>query len=162
MKKYILFVNTISKIGGAELYILRKIKYLENNGFKVYIVSGSAKNIEFNEFYKHEFLENKKIVMSPNLFCKNEVDGILKKILTFIRYQEQDEIFIESHQIYPAMWAEIFAQKVKRVNLVYCIGPFEITDSTRAEFYHKKLINDELLGCNESYIPETFGSKFRK
>jgi len=47
------------------------------------------------------------------------------------------------------------------VNLVYCIGPFEITDSTRAEFYHKKLINDELLGCNESYIPETFGSKFR-
>lgn len=161
MKKHILFVNTISKIGGAELYILRKVKYLENNGFNVYIVSGGAKNIEFNEFYKHKFLEIKKIVLSPNFFCKNEVDGILKKILAFIRYQEQDEIFIESHQIYPAMWAEIFAQKVKRVNLVYCIGPFEITDSTRAEFYHKKLINDELLGCNESYIPETFGSKFR-
>jgi len=161
MKKYVLFVNIISKIGGAELYVLRKVKYLENNGFNVYIVSGDAKNIKFNEFYKHEFLEIRNIALPPYCFCKNEVDGVLGRILAFIRYQEQDEIFIESHQIYPAMWAEIFAQRIKRVNLVYCITPFEMANSVVAEFYHKKLINDELLGCNESYIPETFGSKFR-
>jgi len=161
MRKYVLFFNTISEIGGAELYILRKARFLENNGFKVYIVTGKAQNIRFTEFYDYEFLEIKEIVISPNLFCKNEISGILERILAFIHYQEQDEIFVESHQIYPAMWAEIFAQKVNRVNLVYCITPFRVNGYIIREFYHKKLRNNELLGCNESYIPETFGNGFK-
>ncbi|NLH36894.1 MAG: glycosyltransferase family 4 protein [Thermotogaceae bacterium] len=161
MRKYVLFLNTISEIGGAELYVLRKARFLENNGFKVYIVTGKAQNIRFTEFYDYEFLEIKEIVISPNLFCKNEISGILERILVFIHYQEQDEIFVESHQIYPAMWAEIFAQKVNRVNLVYCITPFRVNGYIIREFYHKKLRNDELLGCNESYIPETFGNGFK-
>jgi len=161
MRKYVLFFNTISEIGGAELYVLRKARFLENNGFKVYIVTGKAQNIRFTEFYDYEFLEIKEIVISPNLFCKNEISGILERILVFIHYQEQDEIFVESHQIYPAMWAEIFAQKVNRVNLVYCITPFRVNGYIIREFYHKKLRNDELLGCNESYIPETFGNGFK-
>ncbi len=161
MRKYVLFLNTISEIGGAELYVLRKARFLENNGFKVYIVTGKAQNIRFTEFYDYEFLEIKEIVISPNLFCKNEISGILERILAFIHYQEQDEIFVESHQIYPAMWAEIFAQKVNRVNLVYCITPFRVNGYIIREFYHKKLRNDELLGCNESYIPETFGNGFK-
>ena len=161
MRKYVLFLNTISEIGGAELYVLRKARFLENNGFKVYIVTGKAQNIRFTEFYDYEFLEIKEIVISPNLFCKNEISGILERILAFIHYQEQDEIFVESHQIYPAMWAEIFAQKVNRVNLVYCITPFHVNGYIIREFYHKKLRSDELLGCNESYIPETFGNGFK-
>ena len=161
MKKYVLFVNSISKIGGAQLYILRKVKYLETNGFKVYVVAGMAEDIRFTEFYEHEFIEVKEIIMPPNLFCKDEISDILERILAFIHYKEQDEIFIESHQVYPAMWAEIFAQKVNRVNLVYCITPFHVNGYIIREFYHKKLRSDELLGCNESYIPETFGNGFK-
>lgn len=161
MRKYILFVNTISEIGGAELYILRKARFLENNGFKAYIVTGIAQNIKFSEFYDYEFLETAQILLPPSLFYENEISDILERILAFIHYQEQDEIFIESNQVRPAMWAEIFAQRINRVNLVYCITPFRVNGHIMSEFYHKKLRNDELLGCKESYIPETFGNGFK-
>lgn len=38
MRKYVLFVNTISEIGGVELYSLREAQLLKYNGLKAYIL----------------------------------------------------------------------------------------------------------------------------
>jgi len=157
MKKYLLFVNNISDIGGAELYILRKSNFIAKKGFEVYIISAKTKDIKFKGLLNYSFLEIKEMLFSPTLFFKKRKEKIINEILDFIDYTEKDEILIESHQVNPALWAEMFAEKVKAKNLVYCIGPFDLQKEIYKNFFNKKLLSNELLGCNESYIPDTFG-----
>lgn len=156
MKKYLLFVNNISDIGGAELYILRKSNYLNKKGFEVYIISGKAKDIKFEKLLNYKFIEIKEMLFPPTLFFKKK-DKIINEILKFIDYREKDEILIESHQVNPALWAEMLAEKVETTNLIYCITPFKPKRKIHKSFYNKKLLSNELLGCNESYIRDSFG-----
>lgn len=160
MKKYILVVNNISDVGGAELYILRKAKFLEKKGFRIFIISAKANNIKFKEFYNYKFLEIKEMNFSPNRLSKNQREKVMDTFLNFIDYKESDTIFLESHQIYPSFWGEIFSERIKCTNLVYCITPMVVKNKLWKRFFNKKLIFHELLGCNESYIPETFGNDY--
>lgn len=157
MKKYLLFVNNIAGIGGAQLYILRKANFVAKKGFEVYIISAKAKDIKFEELFNYSFIEIKEMLFSPTLFLKKKKDKIINEILDFIDYTENDEILIESHQVNPALWAEMLAEKVEATNLVYCIGPFDSEKEIYKNFYNKKLLSNELLGCNESYISNNFG-----
>ena len=157
MKKYLLFVNNIAGIGGAQLYILRKANFVAKKGFEVYIISAKAKDIKFEELFNYSFIEIKEMLFSPTLFLKKKKDKIINEILDFIDYTENDEILIESHQTSTALWAEMLAEKVETTNLVYCIGPFYSKRKIHKSFYNKKLLSNELLGCNESYIPNNFG-----
>lgn len=152
-----LFVNNIAGIGGAQLYILRKAHFLDKKGFEVYIISANTKNIKFEEFLNYKFLEIKEMLFSPTLFFKKKKEKIMNDILHFVNYTECDEIMIESHQINPALWAEMFAEKLEVTNLIYCIGPIYSKRKIYRQFFDKKLCYDELLGCHESFIPDTFG-----
>lgn len=157
MKKYLLFVNNITGIGGAQLYILRKANFVAKKGFEVYIISAKTKGVKFKELLDYRFLEAKEMLFTPTLFFKKRKEKIINEILDFIDYTENDEILIESHQVNPALWAEKFAEKVEAKNLVYCIGPFDSHKEIYKNFFNKKMLFNELLGCNESYIPNTFG-----
>lgn len=157
MKKYILVVNNISGVGGAQLYILRKAKFLEKKGYRIFIISGNANNIKFKEFYNYKFLEIPEMNFSPNRLSRNQRKKVMDTFLNFIDYKGSDTIFIESHQIYPSFWGEIFSERIKCTNLVYCIAPMIIKNKLLNGFFNKKLIFNELLGCNESYIADTFG-----
>jgi len=160
-KKYVFFVNGISAIGGAELYILRKTRHLTECGFKVYIVAVKASNINFKEFLNFTFQEFPELRYIPNFFSKKLRDKLISEILIFIDYDKEDEILIESHEGTPALWAELFAQKIRRVNLVYCITPVKLDNNILKEFYYSKVKQGELVGCDEYYIPCTFGSNFK-
>jgi len=158
MKKYLLFVNVISLIGGSQLYVLRKSNFIAKKGFEVYIISARAEDIKFEELLNYSFIEIKEMKFPPTSFFKKERDRIINEILNFIDYAENDEILIESHAVNPALWAEMLAEKVETTNLVYGIGPFKPKGKIHKRFYNKKLLSNEFLGCNESYIPDSFGT----
>ncbi len=159
--KYVFFVNGISAIGGAELYTLRKTKHLTEIGFEVYIVAARASNINFEEFFSFTFREFCELRYVPNFFSEKLKNKVIDDILRFIDYNENDEILIESHEGTPALWAELFAERVRRVNLVYCISPVKLDNNILREFYYSKIRQGELAGCEEYYIPGTFGSEFK-
>jgi len=160
-KKYVLFDKSISGIGGAELYILRKTKHLTECGFKVYIVTARASKINFKEFFNFTFQDFLELRYVPNFFSEKLRDKLISKILRFIDYNKEDEILIESHEGTPALWAELFAKKIRRVNLVYCITPIKLDNNILNDFYYSKVKEGELVGCDEYYIPCTFGSNFK-
>jgi len=159
--KYVFFVNGISAIGGGELYTLRKTKHLTEIGFEVYIVAARASNINFEEFFSFTFREFCELRYVPNFFSEKLKNKVIDDILRFIDYNENDEILIESHEGTPALWAELFAERVRRVNLVYCISPVKLDNNILREFYYSKIRQGELAGYEKYYIPGTFGSEFK-
>ena len=65
MKKYLLFVNVISLIGGSQLYVLRKSNFIAKKGFEVYIISARAEDIKFEELLNYSFIEIKEMKFPP-------------------------------------------------------------------------------------------------
>lgn len=156
MKKYIIFANSISGIGGAQLYILRKLTYVSNNGYDAYLVVGDANSIEHKELKQFNILEISQMFYPPNLYNYKKRNKITFMINQFINYNNTDEIYIESHQTAPALWAELFAQKTNSVNITYALAPFGVKRKVYREFFYEKLENEQFLGCNKSFIETNF------
>lgn len=157
MKKYIMFVNNTSGIGGAQLYILRKANFLLAGGYEVYIITGKVGPIEFKEFKNLRLLEMKYIFLfTPNIFKKNKISKIMDTIANFIEYNVEDEVYIESHQVELALWAELFAARINSTNIIYAIAPFTIKRKIYNQFFIEKLNKNEFLGCTKSFIRTNF------
>lgn len=159
MKKYVMFVNNTSQIGGAQLYILRKAVFLINNSYDVYIITGRKEPIEYKEFESIQLLEIEEILFPPNLFTKKQHLNILDKIIEFVNHTKKDEIYVESHQTSPAIWAELFAEKINSTNIVYAIAALSLKRTVYNKFFKDKLIKNELLGCNRTFIETFFNTK---
>lgn len=158
MKKYILFVSNLSGIGGAQLYILRKAKYLVENQYNVYIVVGSGSCIEHKELEIYPIIEVKELLYAINIFSKKKISTVIHRVLKFINYDDSDEIYIESHPTSPSLWAEKFAYETKSVNFVYGIGPFCMKRKSYKDFFEDKLEKRLFIGCNKSFIKNNFPS----
>lgn len=156
MKKYVLFTNNISGIGGAELYIIRKSNYLENIDYKVYIITGNNTPINLNDFNKINTIEIKEVLYPTNVFNANKKSKIMNTICNFIDYNIEDKIYIESHQTGPALWAEIFASQINSTNIVYALAPFSIKRTVYNYYFNEKLNRNEFLGCNKTFIKSNF------
>lgn len=156
MKKYIIFANSISGIGGGQLYILRKLKYLSNNGYDAYLIVGDANSIEHKELQQFKTLEMPQIYYPPNLYNhkkRNKSTLIMKQ---FISYNDTDKIYIESHQTAPALWGELFAERVNSINTIYALAPFGVERKVYKDFFNEKLNKEQFLGCNKSFVKTNF------
>ena len=151
---YFLFVNNISQIGGAQLYILRKSKWLLSRGFKIYIITGKKEPIKLVDFYNSSILCIPEILYPPNVFSGINRDKIIRRICGFI--QDNNITYIESHQTGPALWAELVAQNFNAINIVYAIAPLSLRRKIYKEYFKKKLFRGEFLGCNKSFNKTNF------
>jgi len=156
MKKYIIFANSISGIGGAQLYILRKLKYISNNGYDAYLIVGYSGLIEHKELERFSTLELPQMFYPPNLFNYKKRTKIIYSIKQFINYNSSEKIYIESHQTAPALWGEVFAQSINAINIVHPLAPFEVKRKIYQDFFYEKLKKEQLLGCNKSFIKTNF------
>lgn len=156
MKKYLMFVNNVSGIGGAELYIMRKTKFLVTKGYAVYIISGIVEPILINDFKYFNIFEFNQILFPTNIFKRDDVEKTLVLINKLAEIEKYDELFVESHQTAPALWAEEFALKNNCANLVYPLVEFSLKRKIYKQFFFDKLDKHLLLGSNKSYIKNVF------
>lgn len=84
MKKYIIFANSISGIGGAQLYILRKINYLLKNAYDPYLIVGDAASIKHAELNQFHTMELQELFFPPNLYSHKKRSEFTSKIKKFI------------------------------------------------------------------------------
>lgn len=162
MKKYIMFANSISGIGGAQLYILRKLLYLLENGYEPYLIVGNKNPIEHNELKQFNTLELPQLFYPPNLYNYKKRSKFTSKVKQFINYNNTDKVYIESHQTAPALWAEIFAQEINSINFIYALAPIGMKRKVYQEFFNKKLDNESLIGCSSSFIKNNFDNTIAK
>ena len=79
MRKYIFFSTCVSGIGGGQLYIKNKAKYLSNKGYEVFAIcyhGNKQKKIDFLKHYIFDELEN-----IPDAYSKSKQKKIIDKII---------------------------------------------------------------------------------
>jgi len=105
----IAFITPRMTIGGAETYIIRKSKWLINNGYEVIVISEGGESVKtLDNTIKHFTI--KGIEMPPYIFKKEELSSIIKSV-TNILIEEKVDI-IEAHNNYPAIYAILSLKKV--------------------------------------------------
>ena len=117
MRKYIFFTNAIHLIGGGQLYVAGKAKYLESIGWQVYMIHNDPgygeSEVPFLTKYICDFgfPENMRLPYKTEPQKREEV---LNRMISLLHIDNhiQNEIIIESYTSVFAMWAELLAEKI--------------------------------------------------
>ncbi len=160
MMKYIMFVNSVSGIGGAELYINRKITYIKKNNFIPYIIAADTDDVIYEEIASTKIMSCFDLCFPTNLYSEKKIEQKITEMINFINYHESDEVYLESQQTSPALWAEKLALKIGCVNIVYPLIRFSLNRKIYKDFFLKKLKKNELLGYHYTYIKKNFGDEY--
>ena len=154
-KRYIFLTSTIRNVGGAQLYMSRKMDWLKSLGWLVdtyYYNDGNVVIENLKEFKNH---------CIPELSIPFEllVDRKKKKILKTICSVNSDVLIIESHILNLCLWGEYIISQKGGMNLCYLLSETfpPITKSTRC-FLEYKLQQNLLFGINDRSIPLLLGN----
>lgn len=139
MKNYVFLAITIARIGGAELYISRKLEFLKKKGYEcqVFYIEPSKGDIRIDNL--KEFSDNcipELRIPVGNLNKKRRVE-IINNIISKI--DSNSETIIECSNPQLGIWGEYLAEKTKGKNIVYILTESLPSPSKKlVEFYRFK------------------------
>lgn len=157
MKTYIFLTRTINKIGGTQLYLSSKIRFLEENGWDCHVF----------------FREEPDNILIPNLrkYSPNWIYDLRMPIANISRkasasaieymvnksgYRSGDEIIIESQCLRMATWGEYLAQKLSVKHFVYFIDESICRDTPQMEDFIRYKISQGLFYCIKDEVLTPF------
>lgn len=146
--KYYILTNQISELGGAQLYTLRRARYLIDKGYKVVIVvhKHTSKFILKDKFQDIAVKVNKPL--AKPLYCYNEAKvGNIVNSLSLEKGDFNDTI--ESHSIDLAPWAEVIAKRLGFKHVIYFLNENRLKSNKfnpYRDFYDSKLARGEVIG----------------
>lgn len=157
MKSYIFLTSNLHVVGGQQLYVTSKAKWLKNNGYRVNIIAAAKGKIYINDLkqYKDNIIEELSII--PHWFNNRKRNSIIEKIIGIIG-EINDDIIIESNSQNLSVWGEIIAKILNAKHLFFSLqekNTFRTKDLY--EFLTFKLKRGELAGIKE----EAFRTVFR-
>lgn len=120
-RKYILFGPAYG-IGGWQLYINARCKYLLEKNVDLYLIF--PPNTGGNEIKLEYILKAKKYpieLVEPYWYSRSYVEKKIHDILRFVNFNSQDDIFIESTCIIYSFWGEILAESTNGQNFCYLL-----------------------------------------
>lgn len=152
MGLYVFLTRNINRIGGAELYLSRKIEYLEEREWKVLVL----------------FYDNEGECLIPNLakYQKNffpqlrlpvgNVSKTIKdKILSIVTEYNALKVVIESFSPELAVWGEYISSQIKGKHFVYLIDESLSPLTSRMKDFLLYKINQNLLYCIKKQVIES-------
>lgn len=160
--KYIFLTNTLSNIGGAQLYIKNKMKFLEFNNWHVYIFqSRNSGEILIDELKKEPYYIFEHFKYPPNHFTKLTLNKVIAEIMGKINADEKDKVVIESHSLSTAQWGELLAKELRCKNFVYLLGEsFDNTNKKLIDFFVFKHQRRELAGTSKESLSLLFSNYY--
>ena len=148
MNKYIFFTMNISGINGAEQYIHNKMKYLEENGFQVFVFSGRPGNILIDGFRKFEKLIHPALRFYPSCLNKRTYKKVRKWIHSIVDFHPDDFVIIESSNVTSSLWGEAIANDYNCKHLEINLTEHHNYDKDMRDFLEFKLNRHELSGTD--------------
>lgn len=148
MKKYIIITRRVSSMGGAQLFVLRRVLHLKDCGYNVFVVYTREESyfplkenfnniplihIEEMESYVAQLTETKQDEIIERL--NNEVGGINGSL-------------IETHTLSTIEWGEIIAARFCAKHLAYPLSEAKVS---KYHFNPGKSIFREKLDKREFY-----------
>ncbi len=156
-KKYIMLTNAIVNLGGGQIYCNNKYKYLNSIGFETFIFSTHGGELFVKNLEKFLPLIIDELDFYPITFNKITTQKILNKICKKIDYIEGDEIVIESHTEYLAVWGELLAKRLNAKHIIYLLGEhFDGLSDYVFKFLDFKYGRKELANINKVAMQRMF------
>src|SRR5690554_6200204 len=120
MKSYIFLTSNLHVVGGQQLYVTSKAKWLKNNGYRVNIIAAAKGKIYINDLkqYKDNIIEELSII--PHWFNNRKRNSIIEKIIGIIG-EINDDIIIESNSQNLSVWGEIIAKILNAKHLFFSL-----------------------------------------
>lgn len=156
-EKYIL-LGPAYGIGGWQLYIDYRCKYLMEKGTELYLIhdpSVGGKEIKLLNTKKAKKLSVE--MDEPYWYSKKHIEREMEKILAFIEYSKGDNVFIESTSMIYSMWGELIAKSTCGQN--YCYLMHSHTSGMPLawrKFFSFKYDQDLIAGQSGKTLPELF------
>jgi len=159
---YYFFTEGVSNMGGAQLLVLRRAKFLKNKGFNVKIVIRKHRG----NFILRSKFEGIPLLFVPDFgkpfFCvgASRREQLVKTISLFL-FDFQNAIF-ESHSYEESVWAEYFAGIFKVKHVIYLMSDFPITSFKYfpcKTFFIQKYKRGELWSTSRIGLEHILGQK---
>lgn len=158
MKKLYLFLTpSIVNIGGAEIYVRNKNRYLNNNGWETFVFSFRKGDIIVDGLSKFYELIFEEFQTEPYLYSRNQQNKIINRIISLLPdLSKYDEIVIESNSINISLWGEILARIINGIHLVFFLQENESIGYKKFKYLKFKHARKELAGINKKVIKNLF------
>ncbi|WP_321381708.1 hypothetical protein [Trichococcus shcherbakoviae] len=156
MKKYIIFGH-LQGLGGGQIYLSNKVRYLEKRGWTVEVFAETTDNIKLDNIKKFSGNNIPELKYPPHCFSKKRVEEIVQKIIDKI--DSTNTIILESNAPQYAFWGEIVAERLGAKHLAYILGAFYThRTSSELDYFKYKLKRKEIAGISKNSLQDLFGS----
>lgn len=161
MRKYIFLTPAIANFGGSQMYTANKAEYLERHGWEV-MVFYTAKYENYLIPYLEQFKDNfvgEFIHYEPKSLPSFKSRPLIKQIKD--RVGSANEIIIESHFLWLALWGEIIAKEIGARHIVnFLEEPVRDYTACEYDFWIYKLKRWEFQNSSEKSLKRVFKSHF--
>ena len=162
MKKYVFLTPSIGDMGGAQMYVANKIKYLRNCGWEVdvfYSLPFSVLLISELEKFKDNMIIDMQYACHyiPQKRLKKTIDYMASIVGSF------DTIIIETQLVGLVGWGELLARELRAKHFVnFLEEKIDFSLSPLADYMEFKLKRREMLNASENILRRGFGSQFKE
>lgn len=162
MRKYIILTNSITNMGGGQMFAANKSIYFREHGWDVSIYFSNPKgDIFIPELKRYGGNLIPEIGIPFNCLSKKERNNVILKIKNDV--SSASEVVIESHTHVCRYWGEYIAKSLNCKHIIDDLGENlpELNDK-QVEYLEWKLKRREILNVNsEKSLRRYFGSKYK-
>ncbi len=156
MKKYLFLSTTIGALGGGQLYVANKVKYLEKLGYKVFVFTYYKELIVIPSLTKYQKLIIPELEFIPQIYFKKKVSHIVNKILEKIDFYFTDDVIIESNRLDMSLWGELVARNTNGKHFIFSISERNIVKPYLLTYLEFKYSRSEIATINPDYFKELY------
>lgn len=157
MKTYIIICCFADRIAGGPIYYSNKVKYMEEQGWKVVVIpadTGQQSAVPGLAKFFGPWVPN--IGYMPSEFTPRQREHIMSQLLSFVP-NESDNIVVETGNDYTAYWGELLAERIHAKHIVIFIDEQNPNITKEViDFYKFKYDRDELACISKPVMQNLF------
>lgn len=161
IRLYIFVTSSIAKIGGAEIYVRNKCRYLRRKGWNVLVFSSCQGEILIEDLKEFESYILPDLKFVPFLYSRKRRMKIIDRMLSTIGKQPYQEIIIESNAMQTSLWGELMATHLRAKHLFFDLQEDDVIKGkgmlSFLQFKHRR---KELAGITQKSLPRLFAPFF--
>ena len=159
MKTYIFITYSIVNIGGAQLYVNSKVKYLESLGWqvKVYSVFVGRIMIEGLKRFANDIIP--ELAVSPMAYSNQKREQIVNRMSEEL--YGNDEIIIESNYNSLSIWGEMLASQNQAKHIIYAVDESIESQKELFPYFKFKYDRGEFAVIKSQIIEDFFKPYFK-
>lgn len=155
--KYVFLTFAIPGIGGTQIYVRNKLRYLRDHGWTPVVITEEADGeivVEDLIPFKDSIIP--EMIQSPMLLKKSERDVVLDRMAAIIGEVNANTV-IESNYIMASLWGELIAKKLGVRHIIFLIQEdYSLSDKRFMRFFDFKYNRGELAGNTPVALTKLF------